>query len=67
MSQQEQEQQQQQQQPTPNFNLQKGLTGLHLGRMNGWVSGMGLQGISRVSVWCEDGVWKVSGGYVEGV
>ena len=42
-------QEEEQQQPTPNFDLQKGLTGLHMGRMNGWVSGMCLQGISRVS------------------
>ena len=61
------QEQRHQQQPTPNFNLQKGLTGLHLGRMNGWVSGMGLQGISRVSGRCLEGVWRVCGKCLEGV
>ena len=52
------QEQRHQQQPTPNFNLQKGLTGLHLRRMNGWVSGMCL-GIWKVSGTCFEGVWNV--------
>ena len=58
---------QQEQQSTSNFKLQKGLTGLHSGRMNGWVSGMGLQGTSRVSERCLEGIWMVTGRCLEGM
>ena len=54
-----QEEEEEEEQPTPNFNLQKGLTGLYLGRMNGWVSG---RNVSRRYL---EGVGKVSGRCLE--
>ena len=49
---QEQEQEEQEEQSSPNFALQKRPTGFYLERVKGWVSGMFLEGIWRVSGKC---------------
>ena len=48
----EQEEQQEEQESPPNFALQKRPTGFYLERVKGWVSGMFLEGIWRVSGKC---------------
>ena len=49
-----QEEQEQEQESPPNFDLQKRSTGFYLERVKGWVSGMFLEGISRVSGRCPE-------------